>query len=474
MSKNIEAIRAKRFRSVFRGVHRGEVQAFLAVAVDDYAATIAELARLRAELAGVTGSLNATRDHERESTRALSRAEDDARGIRERTAKQVQEIAERAHRQAAALLHDVEAERVALLDQIARCGDRQARTAQILQAEIEALAHEGSVIAANLGAVTAVNAADVTAANAEDVTDADLMATVSWSTFHTIGAPAEPVALLNPALTSTGPAPVSDSFVAASDRVTPAAADRVTSDVSVPAISEVDDDTVAQRLSPMEPRSDFREGPGSPSKLDAIAELTPAQLETSLASFLAEPWPAAREDQETIEDRGMPVAPESRRRSMRAWVLLAACLAGAAVLGAIALTRGPAGPLPATVEAAPAQARQKRAAGPSSPDAARSANAATSAAVNGPIGPPPADGIRVRLEATQPCWIRITIGEHTESRLLVPGEAITRDSNTDLVVRAGNAGALRVTVNDRLMPPIGGDGEVVTRRITRPTVVSGR
>jgi hypothetical protein len=78
-----------------------------------------------------------------------------------------------------------------------------------------------------------------------------------------------------------------------------------------------------------------------------------------------------------------------------------------------------------------------------------------------------ADRLVIRMQATRPCWIGVTIGEEKETRLLAQGEEITREADSDLVLRIGDAGALVVTVNDRRLPPLGADGEVVTRRFSR-------
>jgi len=62
----------------------------------------------------------------------------------------------------------------------------------------------------------------------------------------------------------------------------------------------------------------------------------------------------------------------------------------------------------------------------------------------------------------------VTIGDRKESRLLGQGEEIVREASSDVILRVGDAGALIVTVNDRRLPPLGADGEVVTRRVSVP------
>jgi hypothetical protein len=76
--------------------------------------------------------------------------------------------------------------------------------------------------------------------------------------------------------------------------------------------------------------------------------------------------------------------------------------------------------------------------------------------------------MELAIRATSPCWIKVTIGERSESRLLAAGEVLTRRSRGDVVLRAGDAAALEVTVNGRPLPPLGPEGAVVTKRISPP------
>jgi hypothetical protein len=72
----------------------------------------------------------------------------------------------------------------------------------------------------------------------------------------------------------------------------------------------------------------------------------------------------------------------------------------------------------------------------------------------------------MRVQAIRPCWIGITINGRKESRLLGQSEELVRESTSDIVLRVGDAGALVVFVNDQRLAPLGGEGEVVTKRIT--------
>jgi hypothetical protein len=112
------------------------------------------------------------------------------------------------------------------------------------------------------------------------------------------------------------------------------------------------------------------------------------------------------------------------------------------------------------------KAAVSRVPGPVRPDAAPAPD--TPPAVQPPAAVP--DGaMRVTLEAVRPCWVRVTADGRTDERVLQAGESMTLDSRTDMLLRTGNAGALVITIDGRAIPPLGGEGQIVTRRLTRPT-----
>ena len=173
------------------------------------------------------------------------------------------------------------------------------------------------------------------------------------------------------------------------------------------------------------------------------------------------------------------------RRYLRPVALTAAGLAACALVAVIAFPRG--GPEPAEAAsrsaARPVASRYAPAARHTtgSVGAAASGTAGASAAhavpessaadsrVPGASSPPrnssPAPLV-LRVQAIRPCWLGITINGRKESRLLGQSEELVRESTSDIVLRVGDAGALVVFVNDRRLPPLGGEGEVVTKRIT--------
>jgi cytoskeletal protein RodZ len=80
----------------------------------------------------------------------------------------------------------------------------------------------------------------------------------------------------------------------------------------------------------------------------------------------------------------------------------------------------------------------------------------------------PASGLTIAFVATSDCWISITRDDGAASeRLLKASEKYVVQANEAVAFKAGNAGALSVLINDQPAGPLGREGQVVTRRITR-------
>jgi DivIVA domain-containing protein len=88
----------------------------------------------------------------------------------------------------------------------------------------------------------------------------------------------------------------------------------------------------------------------------------------------------------------------------------------------------------------------------------------------GSTGTPPevpaAAGLTIRIKPLRTCWVRVIVDGRTDARELQAGEDITLNARRSVVLRAGDAGALSVEVNGRVLPPLGLDGQVVERRFT--------
>jgi len=76
----------------------------------------------------------------------------------------------------------------------------------------------------------------------------------------------------------------------------------------------------------------------------------------------------------------------------------------------------------------------------------------------------------VSIALISSCWISVTAdGASVASRLFAAGEQLDASAERMLVVKAGDAAAVRVTINGRAAQPLGTPGQVVTVRITPDT-----
>lgn len=94
------------------------------------------------------------------------------------------------------------------------------------------------------------------------------------------------------------------------------------------------------------------------------------------------------------------------------------------------------------------------------------------AATTGAIGPaagsaPSAWGITIALTATAPSWVRAEVdGRRVIYRIMQPGEQETLRGKREIVIRTGDAGAVRWQINSGPAAPMGKPGEVRTARVT--------
>ena len=174
------------------------------------------------------------------------------------------------------------------------------------------------------------------------------------------------------------------------------------------------------------------------------------------------------------------VAAESERRTAGTFLWLVGLslpIAAALVYFATAGRRN--APQPAA--AVPAQSRERTPAAVPADSASPAPSApATSApepapAAAQPASPPAAstppaaaaeNRLMVKLAVRRPCYLSATIdGDKRIDRLLQPGEEQTIEVRREMVVTAGDASAITLTLNGAAARPLGRDGEVVTVRI---------
>ena len=76
---------------------------------------------------------------------------------------------------------------------------------------------------------------------------------------------------------------------------------------------------------------------------------------------------------------------------------------------------------------------------------------------------------RSEILAVRRVWVRIVVdGVKTTERELQAGERVPLPAGSAAAIRAGNAGALQVTLNGEERGPLGAEGEVVTRTLQIP------
>ena len=79
----------------------------------------------------------------------------------------------------------------------------------------------------------------------------------------------------------------------------------------------------------------------------------------------------------------------------------------------------------------------------------------------------PADGLTLVIRATRNCWVTASAdGTRAIYQILPAGAERTLTGTREIVVRAGDAGALQLTLNGRDAGPLGQPGEVKQARIT--------
>jgi cytoskeleton protein RodZ len=106
-----------------------------------------------------------------------------------------------------------------------------------------------------------------------------------------------------------------------------------------------------------------------------------------------------------------------------------------------------------------------------SPQAARAAPAESRAASPAPAAQPrppvPAGKLRVELRTLRPVWARAFVdGRKAFERELPAGQRVPLQATRVIVVRAGDAGAIRLAVDGKDQGPLGPDGAPVTRLVT--------
>jgi cytoskeleton protein RodZ len=102
---------------------------------------------------------------------------------------------------------------------------------------------------------------------------------------------------------------------------------------------------------------------------------------------------------------------------------------------------------------------------PAAPGIAAPAPPALRAPAVPPV-PPDGDRLLIALSVKRPCWVSATVdGQKAIERLLQAGEEQTVEVRREMVLTAGDASAITMTLNGADAKPLGRAGEVVTARL---------
>lgn len=86
-----------------------------------------------------------------------------------------------------------------------------------------------------------------------------------------------------------------------------------------------------------------------------------------------------------------------------------------------------------------------------------------------PPAPPPADPFESVLTTSRPVWLRVMAdGARVLNRELPAGARVPFKAERTIEIRAGDAGAVRLSIGGRDQGALGSDGAVVTRSFTVP------
>ena len=202
--------------------------------------------------------------------------------------------------------------------------------------------------------------------------------------------------------------------------------------------------------------------------------------ETTIQQFVAQfPQDSVTVGHPTSGRKEDNTALESERRTAGTFLSLLAVsipIAGVVLYFSIAGRRAvPQAPVPVTVGAAAPAPELKPAVDLPAPVSGASLPAATpdvvqAVALPAPAtapAPPAVDGLTIALLVKRPCFVSATVdGQKVVDRLLQAGERKTIEVRREMVLTAGDATAISLTLNGADAKALGKAGEVVTARVT--------
>jgi cell division septum initiation protein DivIVA len=476
-------LRDRKFRTVFWGADRREVQAAIDAVVTEYERIQAELRQISEEREALAREIERIIELDRSVVRVLVAAEEEA-GIRRAAARRHSTaLVAQAEEQAASLLRESERERDGLQQELSAYVERRQHAVRTLNALI-----------GQMGARSDEPPESVSPQENEPA--------------------ASPAASLPPAQQATA-APPGDDWLAEIEENLRAAARETpppvvdTSDPSEAETQDLEHDTrqlpgderaipapapsrslaAAVAAAAVEPPPD-QPATGAATAAAAGALPTPESEgaqpppRAAIAAVGESTPPPAAVGASAVTDRSAPLAPvgiaavsentdpSRARRLSRGWVA-AAGLAAAAVIaiavGLPGLGLGRSKPAGEPVKLGPSASQ---AAAPASGTSTPAAKADALPTTGSGGTQPSAAALNVRLRPLRECWVRVIVDGQSDERTLQPGEDIMLHGQQHVVLRVGDAGALSVELNGRQLPPLGADGQVVNKRIDASTAVN--
>ena len=189
-------------------------------------------------------------------------------------------------------------------------------------------------------------------------------------------------------------------------------------------------------------------------------------IQDFIAAFPHDSVTAGHPRSNQIEDHE---AIESDRRTATTFVRLGLISIPIAIAVLYFATAGRHTAAPPAVPAPAKSAAKPPAVDPASPPLVAPAADPAPAAAAPPIAAAPdaAERLTVGLSARKPCWVSATVdGQKAIERLLQSGEQQTLEVRREMVLTAGDAAAISLTLNGADAKPLGKSGEVVTTRLS--------
>jgi len=169
-------------------------------------------------------------------------------------------------------------------------------------------------------------------------------------------------------------------------------------------------------------------------------------------------------EQPSPAEESVPPPVQASAPAPRAGALMPRVLAGAAILiVALVLLMRPWRSSSPVTSSSPSTGAATTA---SAPQATTPAPAATPAPAPAPAATR-THALEAELNVQRRVWVRATVdGQKIVERELLPGTRVPLQADRAIVIRVGDAGALRMTLNGVDRGPLGKDAEIVTRTFT--------